>query len=230
MIQSPRGYPLTRDDQAVALADQPMDPHVMRSNIGNDVAFMLDTRGQVKACWAAIGSALTALDADLDGKDGSIDVFSHAETIGPFPLNILPTGQPEPVYVAVDLESSGASAEVFLLAVLRHASQDSLVPSASNPALRDGWNYGWVSTDTGDVESKRLECVSASLEASNPMLGFLQFPRSQWHHRTDMPSASGTVSTCLACIDLYLGRITDGATVGLWGYIVRAAAYGARSE
>lgn len=231
MIQSPRGYPMTRDDQAVALADQPMDPHVMRSNVGNDVAFMLDTRGQVKACWAAdAGTKISTVGADLDSKQGD-NVFSHVETIGPFPLNVLPTGQPEPVYVAVDIATGTASQPIFLYAVLRHASQDSLAPATSNPGLRDGWNLGYAESQSTTPESMRLRCYSDSLEASDPMLGFLQFPRSQWHHRIDMPSLSGTVSTCLACVDLYMGRISGSASsADLYGYVVRACAYGVRSE
>lgn len=238
MIQSPRGYPLIRDDSAVAREDQPLDPHVVRSNVGNDLAFLLDTRGQVKACWAAItGTELVAQDSDDDfgvvAKDGSIGTFSHVETVGPFPVNVLSTGQPEPLYVAVDIAVSAGTG--FLFAVLRHADTDSLLPSVSNPALRDGWSLGYAETTSTSAESMRLRCVDDTEEAAAPMLGFLQFPPAYWHRRQDLPGrtdqvALGTVSTCLVCVDFYLGRITDGIEVALFGYVIRGCAYGRRAE
>lgn len=239
MIQSPRGYPMARDDSAVAREDQPLDPHVVRSNVGNDLAFLLDTRGQVKACWAAIsGTEIVAQDSDDDfgvvAKDGSIGTFSHVETIGPFPLNVLPTGQPEPVYMAVDFAISAAGTG-FLFAVLRHSDTDSLLPSVSNPALRDGWTLGYAETTSTSADSMRLRCYSDTTEASDPMLGFLQFPPSLWHHTQNLrgrtlADESATVATCMACVDLYLGRITDGIEVALFGYVLRGCAYGRRSE
>jgi len=238
MIQSPRGYLMDREDEDVLTPDRPVDPHVFRSNVANDVAFLLDARGDVKACWAAVaGTELTASGADLDSKQGA-DVFSHVETIGPFPLNVLATGQPEPVYVAVDLATSTGGQPVFLKAVLRHRLQGAVLPSLSNPAIRDGWNIGYAETDDSTPEAIRLRCVDDDLEADDPLLGFLQFPRSQWLAREDLPGLmvpdseeqAQPVSTCLACVDLYLGRLSGSATAELHGYVVRGCSYGARDE
>lgn len=236
MIQSPLGYPIRREDQALYEPDEPLAVSRMLHEVGNDLAFLLDTRGQHKANWSAVpGTERTATGTDLDSKQGAT-VWSWAESIGPFPLWLLSTGQPEPLHVSIALATSTAGQPVFAYLVLRHADQDSAEPYSGNPGVRDGWTLGYVETDAelavDETDWHEPICVSSALEAASPMGGVLQFYEADWRTTltllADQDEEYGPLDCVMACVDIYLGRLSASATAELHGYLVRSAAYGAR--
>lgn len=236
MIQSPLGYPMRREDAALYEPDEPLPANRLFHEVGNDLAYWLDIRGQHKGSWTAVaGTERTATGSDLNSKQG-LTSWSWAETIGPFPLWLLPTGQPETVYVEIALATSNAGQPVFAYVVLRHADQDSAEPYSGNPGVRDGWTLGYVESDAelaGDeTDWQPPICVSAALEAASPMGGVLQFHKDDWRTTwtllADQAEEYGPIDCVMACVDIYLGRLSASATAELHGYLVRSAAYGAR--
>lgn len=230
MIQSPRGYPLLRDDPKGSIADDPLTSSLWFDEVGNDIAWAMDARGQSKGCWSARtnGDAVTAGDNQFGANAEGLSYAWRAETIGPFPLHRLPSGQPQPLRVVIDLKASEAES-VFAFVVLRphHADYSAFL---TDPRNVDGWNFGYVTTNGTSYAALPLKCYASGTESANPMRGFLQFPRDQW--AIDSAVQGGpTLSRCaLACVDIWLGRMADTTTVSLGGYSCFAVPYGARSD
>lgn len=226
MIQSPRGYPLLRDDPKTSLAEEPVTSSLWYDEVGNDIAWGLDARGQVKGAWAATSATvLTAGDNEFGANGEGLGVAYRIETIGPFPLNRLPDGRPEVLRCVVDLKSSDGE-EVFCRAVLRpHAMSPAAWPTT--PAVRDGWNHGFCSTDATSYSALPVQWQASAVEATNPMRGFLQLPPPLWGYT--FPVDAGDRDTIVACcVDLWLGRMADTTTVTLGGYTLYAVSYGER--
>lgn len=229
MIQSPRGYPLLRDDPKGSLPDDPLTSSLWYDEVGNDLAWGMDARGQFKASWScrANGSAIEAGDNQFGANNEGFDNVWRAETLGPFPLHRLTDGRPQPLRVVIDLKASEAE-DVFAYVVLRHALDD-YRPYLSS-GNEDGWNFGYVTTDGTSYAALPLKCFASATESANPMRGFLQFPPDQW--AIDTPVQGGpTLSKCvMACVDIYLGRMADTTVVSLGGYSCFPVSYGARSR
>lgn len=229
MTQSPRGYPLLRDDPKGSLADDPLTSSLWFDEVGNDIAWGMDARGQFKANWSvrANGTARTAGDDQFGANAEGLGYAWRAETLGPFPLHRLATGQPQPLRVVLDLKASEAEI-VFARVILRHHLTAPL-PFIDSPGVKDGWNHGYCETNGTSYAALPLEAYTPAIESANPMRGFLQFPPDQW--LIDSPVQGGpTLSKCvMACVDIYLGRMADTTTVSLGGYSCFAVSYGARS-
>lgn len=217
--QSPLGYPSSRDDATDSEPDEFLASWTWAHEVANDLAWLLDTRGQHKASWASLaGEEITVVGADLDSKQGS-DVFSWVETIGPFPVWRRPDGKPEALRVVLTISSSaGTTHTVFCRAVLRMATEDFLMPDVDNPGLRAGYTIDEVQTDSSTPIAKVLTTSPDS---------FLRFDSARigggYMYAESAASDYQPQEVVLCCIDLYMGRLSASTNAKLHGYIVRAS-------
>lgn len=222
MIQSPRGYPMRRQDNGTSQGGRPLSASLWADEVGNDIAWAMDVRHQVVASWAArtSGQVRSAGDNEFGANAEGLTHNWRAETIV-FPLHRLVDRRPSPIRVVCDIKSSDG-AEVFVRGTLRPKNFDPIAMPGIGVA--DGWNHGIARTDSTSWSALPLE--SQYVEDTSPLRGFLQLPAGLWSLDT---AVGGPLDRCCVCaLDIWLGRMSDATTVSLGGYTVYAVAYGAR--